>query len=249
MTRRQTLREHVERFTSMERARKPSNLTLRIRTNTQGAEAGEGDVWSRDPARTSQRPRWWRLMTSTVRERPHAALTQRLFGFDFIDDADCASTVERTLGRQPRTAACPSSSPRTSTTSCVCARTVTRPWPPRTPFSICAPGRSTDRLVEPAACCSLAGRLPGSTLFPPLWQRACHERRRVVVVAPAAAVGTALRREHPDLGIVVPPHFDVYDDAELDAVVTERRQQIERIDAELVFIGSDSRSSSGSRWR
>jgi N-acetylglucosaminyldiphosphoundecaprenol N-acetyl-beta-D-mannosaminyltransferase len=83
----------------------------------------------------------------------------------------------------------------------------------------------------------LTRRLPGSSLFPPLWERASRDRRRVVVVAPVASVREALQRDHPDAGVVVPPYFDAADEAQLGAVVAECLDQIERVDAELVFIG------------
>jgi N-acetylglucosaminyldiphosphoundecaprenol N-acetyl-beta-D-mannosaminyltransferase len=164
--------------------------------------------------------------------------TQRLFGFDFINDSDCARTVERILGGQPRDRWLPMVvTPNVDD--------IVRLNQPRHAGLADAERRSRYVLpdgqpivwISRLAGRSLAGRLPGSSLFPALWEQVSRDRRRAVVVAPAASVGEALRREHPDVAVVVPPYFEADDDAQLRDVVAECRHQIERVDAELVFIG------------
>ncbi|MDQ1431656.1 MAG: N-acetylglucosaminyldiphosphoundecaprenol N-acetyl-beta-D-mannosaminyltransferase, partial [Actinomycetota bacterium] len=80
-------------------------------------------------------------------------------------------------------------------------------------------------------------RIPGSSLFPLVWRRVVDEGRSAVVVAPSRDVGEALRTEHPTLGVVVPPYFDVEDRAALAEVLDECEQMIHGTDPELVMLG------------
>ena len=54
----------------------------------------------------------------------------------------------------------------------------------------------------------LAARLPGSSLFPPMWRRIVAEGRPTVVVASNEETAERLKAEYPGVGIVVPPFFD-----------------------------------------
>jgi N-acetylglucosaminyldiphosphoundecaprenol N-acetyl-beta-D-mannosaminyltransferase len=83
----------------------------------------------------------------------------------------------------------------------------------------------------------LAARLPGSTLFVPLWQRIVADKRPTVVVASNEETAARLRAEHPDLGVVVPPFFDVDDPEQLAKVVAECEEQLELVQPEFVFVG------------
>jgi N-acetylglucosaminyldiphosphoundecaprenol N-acetyl-beta-D-mannosaminyltransferase len=83
----------------------------------------------------------------------------------------------------------------------------------------------------------LAGRLPGSALFPPLWNEIVAQRRRAMVVAATAATAERLSGELPGLGVVVPPVFDENDHEQLAAVVRSCWKTIEEVDPEFVFIG------------
>ena len=83
----------------------------------------------------------------------------------------------------------------------------------------------------------LAARLPGSSLFPPLWKRIAAERRPTVVVASTEETAERLRLEHPDIGVVVPPFFSEHDADALAAVLRDCRDQIDKVEPEFVFVG------------
>lgn len=179
---------------------------------------------------------------SVAGARPHVAAvpvsTRKLFGFDFVSDTDCARTIERILGPQASDGLLPLVvTPNVDD--------IVRLGEPR--HAELAIAEQKARYVLPdgqpivwtsrLAGRPLAARLPGSSLFPPLWERVVGERRRAVVVVSTDEVGAALRCEHPDVGVVVPPYFDADDVEQLAAVVDDCRDMIERIDPELVFVG------------
>ena len=179
---------------------------------------------------------------SVASARPHVGAvpvsTHELFGFDFISDTDCARTIERILGPQESDGLLPLViTPNVDD--------IVRLGEPR--HAELAVAEHGARYVLPdgqpivwtsrLAGRPLAARLPGSSLFPPLWQRVARERRRAVVVVSTDDVGAVLLREHPDVGVVVPPYFDADDAEQLAAVVDECRDMIEQIDPELVFLG------------
>jgi N-acetylglucosaminyldiphosphoundecaprenol N-acetyl-beta-D-mannosaminyltransferase len=83
----------------------------------------------------------------------------------------------------------------------------------------------------------LAGRLPGSALFPPLWKAIVADGRRAMVVAATEATAERLSAELPGLGAVVPPVFDENDHEQLADVVASCWKTIEEVDPEFVFVG------------
>ncbi|MFN0088923.1 MAG: WecB/TagA/CpsF family glycosyltransferase [Acidimicrobiales bacterium] len=83
----------------------------------------------------------------------------------------------------------------------------------------------------------LTARLPGSSLFPPLWQRTISDRRRVLVIAPSDRVATALLDEHPCAEAIVPPLLDVTDVERFEDLLDDYAAAIEAHRPELVFVG------------
>jgi len=83
----------------------------------------------------------------------------------------------------------------------------------------------------------LAARLPGSSLFPPLWRRIVAEGRPTVVVASNEETAARLKAELPGVGVVVPPFFDADDPEQLAKVVAECEEQLEIVRPEFVFVG------------
>jgi N-acetylglucosaminyldiphosphoundecaprenol N-acetyl-beta-D-mannosaminyltransferase len=83
----------------------------------------------------------------------------------------------------------------------------------------------------------LAARLPGSSLFPPMWRRIVADGRRAVIVASTEETAERLREEHPEVGVVLGEERR-HDDAEaLAAVVADCRDQIDKVEPEFVFVG------------
>jgi N-acetylglucosaminyldiphosphoundecaprenol N-acetyl-beta-D-mannosaminyltransferase len=58
-----------------------------------------------------------------------------------------------------------------------------------------------------------------------------------MIVASTDETAAKLRRELPDVGVVVPPHFDAADPAQLDRVVQACLDEIDRVQPEFVFFG------------
>ena len=70
-----------------------------------------------------------------------------------------------------------------------------------------------------------------------MWRRIVAEQRRAMIVASNEETAAKLRRELPDVGVVVPPHFDAADPAQLAAVVRSCREVIDTVKPEFVFFG------------
>jgi N-acetylglucosaminyldiphosphoundecaprenol N-acetyl-beta-D-mannosaminyltransferase len=83
----------------------------------------------------------------------------------------------------------------------------------------------------------LAGRLPGSSMFPVIWKRVVEERRRTMIVAASQETADQLTREYPEAGVIVPPHFDADDQLQLARVAKNCRAMIEELEPEFVFVG------------
>jgi N-acetylglucosaminyldiphosphoundecaprenol N-acetyl-beta-D-mannosaminyltransferase len=161
-----------------------------------------------------------------------------LFGFDFINDKDMSSVVERVLGPQPLD----DRLPFVVTPNVDYIVRLREPGLadlakalPRARY-VLPDGQPivwTSRILKP----SLRSRLPGSSMFPVLWKRIVAEQRRTVIVASTDETATKLRRELPDVGVVVPPHFDAEDPTQLAAVVATCRAAIREVQPEFVFLG------------
>ena len=91
----------------------------------------------------------------------------------------------------------------------------------------------TSRILKP----SLKSRLPGSSMFPVIWKRVVADQRRAMIVASTTATADHLRGELPDVGVVVPPHFNAADPAELAGVVAACREVIAALRPEFIFFG------------
>jgi N-acetylglucosaminyldiphosphoundecaprenol N-acetyl-beta-D-mannosaminyltransferase len=91
----------------------------------------------------------------------------------------------------------------------------------------------TSRIVKP----SLKSRLPGSSMFPAIWKRVVADQRRAMIVAANEETAAHLRRELPDVGVVVPPQFDAAAPMQLGAVVRSCLDMIEKVQPEFVFFG------------
>jgi N-acetylglucosaminyldiphosphoundecaprenol N-acetyl-beta-D-mannosaminyltransferase len=83
----------------------------------------------------------------------------------------------------------------------------------------------------------LAARLPGSTMFPVMWKRVMDNRRPTVVIASNEETATQLRTEYPEAGVIVPPHFDADDQAQIARVAEQCLAVIREKKAEFVFVG------------
>jgi N-acetylglucosaminyldiphosphoundecaprenol N-acetyl-beta-D-mannosaminyltransferase len=186
----------------------------------------------------TEQPAQLELAPGRAEEHHRPVVTQRLFGFDFVDDVDCLNTVERILGPQPPDGRLPLVvTPNVDD--------IVRLHEPR--HAAFADAERRARYVLPdgqpivwlsrLAGRPLASRLPGSSLFPPLWERVCRERRPALVVAPTGVVADRLQHEHPGVGVVVPPYLDPNDEPGMRDVVAQCRREIERVRADLVFIG------------
>jgi N-acetylglucosaminyldiphosphoundecaprenol N-acetyl-beta-D-mannosaminyltransferase len=161
-----------------------------------------------------------------------------LFGFDFVQDADLNSVVERVLAPQP-------SDDRLPLVVTPNVDYIVRLRQPELGDLATALPRAryvlpdgqpivwTSRVVKPR----LKSRLPGSTMFPVVWKRVIEDRRPAVVVAASAETAHRLQAEYPELGTVVPPHFELDDRAAFETVVETCWQVISEISPDFVFIG------------
>jgi N-acetylglucosaminyldiphosphoundecaprenol N-acetyl-beta-D-mannosaminyltransferase len=75
--------------------------------------------------------------------------------------------------------------------------------------------------VSSLAGVPLGSRVTGSGLFCELWPRLADDRVPVVAVVADHEVGRRLERENPATSVIVPPMFDVDDDAAVGRIVDE----------------------------
>jgi N-acetylglucosaminyldiphosphoundecaprenol N-acetyl-beta-D-mannosaminyltransferase len=170
--------------------------------------------------------------------RQRRALSRPLFGFDFANEDDLSSIVERVLGPQPAD----DRLPFVVTPNVDYIVRLREPGLadlakalPRARY-VLPDGQPivwTSRLVKP----SLKSRLPGSSMFPVVWKRVMADRRRALIVASTEETAAQLRHELPDVGVVVPPHFDAADPTQLGAVVRDCLRVMDAVDPEFVFFG------------
>jgi N-acetylglucosaminyldiphosphoundecaprenol N-acetyl-beta-D-mannosaminyltransferase len=175
------------------------------------------------------------IKADTVHE---VGLARPLFGFTFVNDSDLSSIAEQVLGPQPTD----DRLPFVVTPNVDYIVRLREPGLsdlaealPRARY-VLPDGQPivwTSRLVKP----SLKSRLPGSSIFPVLWKRVVDEGRRAVIVAASEETAVKLRHELPDVGVVVPPHFDAEDPAQLAEVVAACREAIREVRPEFVFLG------------
>ncbi len=83
----------------------------------------------------------------------------------------------------------------------------------------------------------LKKRLPGSDLFPALWDKLKTSNKSILLIAPDNNVGEMLRQEFPNLNYYVPPFFDEADTVALNEVIANCLNEIEKCNPDLVFIG------------
>jgi N-acetylglucosaminyldiphosphoundecaprenol N-acetyl-beta-D-mannosaminyltransferase len=180
------------------------------------------------------------MATATVDDetRQSPALNRPLFGFDFENEHDLSSIVERVLGPQPAD----DRLPFVVTPNVDYIVRLREPGLadlakalPRARY-VLPDGQPivwTSRLVKP----SLKSRLPGSSMFPVVWKRVVADQRRALIVAANEETAAQLRRELPDVGVVVPPHFDAADRRQLGEVVQDCLQVMDAVEPEFVFFG------------
>jgi N-acetylglucosaminyldiphosphoundecaprenol N-acetyl-beta-D-mannosaminyltransferase len=174
-------------------------------------------------------------------EKPDGRLsapTRNLFGFNFVSDHDLTTVVDRITGPQPSDELLPlvltpnvdyivrlrESSMADLAVILPRARYVLPDGQP-----IVWTSRFTG---EP-----LAARLPGSTMFPPLWKRVVDEKRPTVVVASTQETADRLGQEYPEAAVVVAPHFDADDQMQVARVANDCLAAIRATGAEFVFVG------------
>jgi len=180
-------------------------------------------------------------MATTVLDeerRGQDAPSRPLFGFDFENEGDLSTIVERVLAPQP----VDDRLPFVVTPNVDYIVRLREPGLadlaealPRARY-VLPDGQPivwTSRLVKP----SLKSRLPGSSMFPVVWKRVVADQRRALIVASTEDTAAQLRRELPDVGVVVPPHFDAADPKQLDAVVRDCLQVMDSVEPEFVFFG------------
>jgi len=84
---------------------------------------------------------------------------------------------------------------------------------------------------------SLKQRLPGSDLFPALWEEIKTSNKTILLIAPDNNVGKLLKQEYANLFYYVPPFFDEKDTEALHEVVQSCLNEIENCKPDLVFLG------------
>jgi N-acetylglucosaminyldiphosphoundecaprenol N-acetyl-beta-D-mannosaminyltransferase len=171
-------------------------------------------------------------------ERRAGALQRPLFGFDFENEGDLSAIVERVLGPQP----VDDRLPFVVTPNVDYIVRLREPGLadlaealPRARY-VLPDGQPivwTSRIVKPR----LKSRLPGSSMFPVIWKRILADQRRAMIIASTEATADQLRRELPDVGVVVPPHFDAADPMQLSAVVRSCLDVIDATRPEFIFFG------------
>jgi N-acetylglucosaminyldiphosphoundecaprenol N-acetyl-beta-D-mannosaminyltransferase len=164
--------------------------------------------------------------------------TQRLFGFDFVDDVGVDATVERLLGAQAGEEGEPVVfTPNVDTVvrmgeleSCGIAHRL------RNARYVLPDGQPivwASRLLKRP----LRSRLAGSDLVPPLWRRIVAEGRSAMVIASCEEVAVPLRAELPSVAVYVPPVFDPADPLAFSDVARATADVLDRADPEFVFVG------------
>lgn len=83
----------------------------------------------------------------------------------------------------------------------------------------------------------ISARMTGADLFAALWPRLADQASPTVVVASSEIVASRLRAGHPEVRCIVPPMFDVGDDAAVAAVLDEIDARIEEIRARFLVVG------------
>lgn len=83
----------------------------------------------------------------------------------------------------------------------------------------------------------LAARLPGSGLFELLWPRLAAEGDPVVVLCSDQAIADRLEKDHGAARCIVPPMFDLTDDAERTAVIDALSHEVDESGARRVLLG------------
>jgi N-acetylglucosaminyldiphosphoundecaprenol N-acetyl-beta-D-mannosaminyltransferase len=174
-------------------------------------------------------------------EKPEASFsspTRNLFGFNFVSDHDLSTVVDRITGPQPTDELLPlvltpnvDYIVRLRESSLADLAEVL----PRARY-VLPDGQPivwTSRFTgEP-----LAGRLPGSTMFPAVWKRVVDEKRPTVVIASTQATADQLRKEYPDAAVVVAPQFDADDQMQVAQAANQCLAAIRETKAEFVFVG------------
>jgi len=163
--------------------------------------------------------------------------TRQLFGLDFVADGDIGAVVRHLLAEDvdpPRGWRC-TVTPNVdhvvrydaNALEAEVARDATVVLPDGMP--IVWAGRLLGR--------PLRSRLTGSDLFTALWPELAARSIPAVVVASGTDVAEGLLAEHPGARMVVPPRFDVDDDAAVAAVVEDVVAACAQVGARFVVVG------------
>ncbi|MGH1489340.1 MAG: WecB/TagA/CpsF family glycosyltransferase [Acidimicrobiales bacterium] len=83
----------------------------------------------------------------------------------------------------------------------------------------------------------LRARLPGSGLFSDLWPQIVADKVPVLVVASSDVIAERLGDEHPDVGLIVPPMFDVDDKSAIAEIVDEILISARAVRPSMIFVG------------
>ena len=177
-------------------------------------------------------------MMTTRSAEPSRASTRNLFGFDFIDDADLAATAARIAGNQPvdgrlPLVVTPNVDDLVRLSQPAHAGLLRAEQQARYVLPDGQPIVWTSRLGGTP----LTARLPGSSLFPLVWQRLIDAGAPAVVVASSGEVAAALTEEHPGARAVVPPFFDPADRSAVESVVDRCVDAVVDSGARHLFLG------------
>ncbi len=181
------------------------------------------------------------MSTPALREKPterFSPRTRNLFGFNFVSHDDVSAIVDHIAGPQPTDEMLPFVLTPNVDYIVRLRESGMADLADVLPLSryVLPDGQPivwTSRLTgEP-----LAARLPGSTMFPVMWKRVVEERRPTVVIASNEFTAAQLRKEYPEAGVFVPPHFDADNKAQIAHVADQCAALVRDTRAEFVFVG------------
>ena len=174
-------------------------------------------------------------MTSTP--RPSALPVQRLFGLDFVGDSTIPDVADALVAEALVTA---------DEWRCLVTPNVDHLVRYERIESEAATARHATMLLPdgmPIVWASrllrrpLAGRLAGSDLMGELWTRLADRDIPAVVVASTREVADGLAALHPRVRTLVPPYFDVADEAAVQSIIDWIDGAVEAIGARFVVVG------------
>lgn len=163
--------------------------------------------------------------------------TQHVFGLDFVSEADIAPVAERLFGARDD---------RSAGWRCVVTPNVDhlvryRRHPVEARVATAAGLVLPDGM--PIVWASrllgrpLAARLTGADLFATLWALLVEHDVPVVMILPDHHIAERLQADHPSLQTIIPPMFQVDDDAVVERLLDETSRLCAATDARFLVVG------------